>query len=103
MGERCPVADAVLYQHERWDGQGFPQGLKGEEIPLMSRVIAILSAFDAVAGQASAGEGTAASALQALKLSAGTRFDPDLTALFVSMMTENVVASPEAEKEVCLR
>ena len=46
LGERSPVADAVLCQHEWWNGQGFPQGLKGEEIPVLSRILSIVCCFD---------------------------------------------------------
>ena len=42
------IAEIVLYHHERWDGLGYPAGLKGEEIPLESRIIAVADAFDAI-------------------------------------------------------
>lgn len=42
------IADIVLCHHERWDGMGYPCGLKGEEIPLESRIIAVADAFDAI-------------------------------------------------------
>jgi diguanylate cyclase (GGDEF)-like protein len=45
-GEFAHLAEIILYHHEWWNGQGYPQGLKEEEIPLMSRIISILDAFD---------------------------------------------------------
>ncbi len=80
------LADIVLYHHEWWNGQGYPQGLKGEEIPLMSRIISILHAFDAMThrqmGQPAL---TTEAALDELRLKAGTQFDPDLIPLFIEM------------------
>jgi HD-GYP domain-containing protein (c-di-GMP phosphodiesterase class II) len=42
------LAEAVLSLHEKWDGSGYPKGLKGEEIPRMARIIAIAESFDAI-------------------------------------------------------
>jgi HD-GYP domain-containing protein (c-di-GMP phosphodiesterase class II) len=46
--ELVPIADYILSHHERWDGKGYPQGLKGVEIPLHSRILAIVDAYDAM-------------------------------------------------------
>jgi len=43
-----PVADAVRHEHERWDGSGYPDGLKGEEIPLLARIIAAADIYNAL-------------------------------------------------------
>jgi len=48
-----PVADAILYHHERVDGRGYPAGLIGKEIPLASRILAICSAYDSMTARAS--------------------------------------------------
>ena len=45
-GEFAHLADIILYQHEWWNGQGYPHGLTGEKIPLMSRIISIMDAYD---------------------------------------------------------
>jgi len=42
------ISEAVLYHHERWDGKGYPKGLKGKEIPLISRIIAVADAYEAM-------------------------------------------------------
>jgi HD-GYP domain-containing protein (c-di-GMP phosphodiesterase class II) len=42
------IADYILYHHERWDGKGYPQGLKKESIPLFSRILAVTDAYDAM-------------------------------------------------------
>lgn len=42
------VADCVLHHHERWDGQGYPDGLAGETIPILSRIVSVVDAYDAM-------------------------------------------------------
>lgn len=48
MGYCDEITIAILHHHERWDGNGYPHGLKGSKIPLYSRIIAIVDAFDAM-------------------------------------------------------
>ncbi len=48
VDEYVPIAKYVLHHHERWDGSGYPAGLKGEEIPLQSRIISVADAFEAM-------------------------------------------------------
>ena len=82
--EFAPLADLMLYHHEWWNGQGYPQGLNGGDIPLLSRIIAILEVFDAMGG----GESAKAlqDALDELRAKAGLQLDPHLTAEFIAMM-----------------
>jgi len=44
----APIANYILCHHERWDGKGYPQGLVGDKIPLLSRIMAIVDSFDAM-------------------------------------------------------
>lgn len=85
--ELTGVAELILAHHERWDGTGYPQGLKGEAIPRACRILALAKAFDDMrtgrGGQQAVGVETA---LGALRRGAGTRFDPQITALFVKAM-----------------
>ena len=79
------VAELILCHHERWDGKGYPQGLKGEEIPLQSRIIAIADAYDAMTEDRVYHKGiTHEEALEEIKAKAGTQFDPVIAELFIS-------------------
>jgi diguanylate cyclase (GGDEF)-like protein len=85
--EFAPLADIILYHHEWWNGQGYPQGLKEEEIPLMSRIISILDAFDVMTHQEQNKSAmTTEEALNELHLKAGSQFDPALVPLFIQMI-----------------
>ncbi|HBS61070.1 MAG TPA: hypothetical protein DEA44_17625 [Firmicutes bacterium] len=87
-GEFAHLADIILYHHEWWNGQGYPQGLKEEEIPLLSRIISILNAFDVMTNrQPYKPAKTISEALHELSLKAGTQFDPALVPVFTKMMT----------------
>jgi HD-GYP domain-containing protein (c-di-GMP phosphodiesterase class II) len=78
------VATAVLYHHERWDGGGYPAGLAGEAIPLLSRVCAVLDTFNALVHERPYRERlTVGEACAELVGAAGTQLDPELTALVV--------------------
>jgi diguanylate cyclase (GGDEF)-like protein len=78
------VAAAVLHHHERWDGGGYPSGLKGEEIPVEARLVAIADAFSAMTSDRPyRGRRATDDALEELERCAGTQFDPQLVQLFV--------------------
>lgn len=83
-GEFAHLADIILYHHEWWNGQGYPQGLKEEEIPLLSRIIAILDAFDVITCQQP--YKPINEALDELRRKAGTQFDPALVPIFIEMI-----------------
>lgn len=86
-GEFAHLADIILYHHEWWNGQGYPQGLKGEEIPFMSRIISILNAYDVMTNQHDKPSMTKEEALQELRLQAGSQFDPNLVQLFCDKLS----------------
>jgi len=79
-------ADGIRYHHENYDGTGFPHGLKGEDIPLDARILAIASAFDiSISNMNDSGSATVPAALDELKKGAGTKFDPHLVEKFIAL------------------
>lgn len=84
------VAKDILSHHERWDGAGYPQGLKGEEIPLLARITTIVDAYDVMTnGRCYKEAMTREEALEELKRCSGTQFDPSLVDLFISSFQES--------------
>jgi len=78
------IAPYVLHHHERYDGRGYPDKLKGNDIPLESRILAIAEAFDSMASRISyKGSVNFDAALQELLKNKGGQFDPELVDLFV--------------------
>jgi len=81
------IADCVLYHHERWDGKGYPKGIGGEEIPIESRVVSIVDAFDVmITGRPYKKAITKLEAINELKRCAGTQFDPVLVQKFIKIL-----------------
>lgn len=83
--ELRPIADWVLKHHEWWDGEGYPLGLKGEEIPLECRILAILDSYDDMTNRQGMSR---KAALQEIDRCAGTQFDPQLAARFFQRMDD---------------
>ena len=82
-----PIAEKILAHHEKWDGTGYPQGLKGKEIPLIARIISIVDAFDVMTnGRPYKKSLDPLDALEELKLCSGTQFDPQLVDIFISLV-----------------
>jgi len=91
-GEFVEIAEVVLQHHERWDGLGYPRGLKGEDISLNARIIAIADTYDAmVSERAYRHSYTKQEAIDEIQRCAGTQFDPLLVKLFTEMMNEDIL------------
>jgi diguanylate cyclase (GGDEF)-like protein len=85
-----PVAHAILYHHEWWNGQGYLEGLKGRSIPLIARILAIVDAFDAMThDRPYRPRMSVAAACAELKRCAGTQFDAELVEKFIIMLSRS--------------
>ncbi len=83
----APVMSVVVHHHERWDGQGFPEGLSGEDIPYRARLVAVVDAYErAVHPTESPSPVSPQEALHQVVAGAGTAFDPEIVAAFARMM-----------------
>ncbi|SCY32487.1 HD domain-containing phosphohydrolase [Alkaliphilus peptidifermentans] len=81
------IGEYILAHHERWDGKGYPRGLKGEEIPIISRIITITDAYDVMTHPRSYSPAKShAEALEEIRRCAGTQFDPLLAERFIALM-----------------
>ncbi len=76
------LAEGIYGHHERWDGTGYPKGLKGKQIPLFSRIISVVEVFER---RHSAGK-SKEEALRVIQDSSGSRFDPDIADLFINLI-----------------
>ncbi|MBI3609299.1 MAG: diguanylate cyclase [Nitrospirae bacterium] len=83
------VLPAILYHHERWDGNGYPRGLRGEEIPYLARVLAIAEAYHAmVSARSYRRKLTEEEAVEELRQNSGKQFDPQLVESFIEAQKE---------------
>jgi diguanylate cyclase (GGDEF)-like protein len=86
----APVAKLVRSSHERWDGNGYPDGLAGEEIPLGARVIFVCDAFEAMTSERPyAATCDTEEALEELRAGAGSQFDPTIVERFQELLAES--------------
>jgi len=88
VNDMAEMAEVVLDHHERWDGKGYPRGLKGDLIPLQSRMICIADSYDAITSDRSyRSKRSDQEAFDELRKNAGTQFDPNLVEPFIKLIT----------------
>lgn len=81
------VAEGILSHHEKWDGSGYPNGLKGETIPLVSRIISVVDAYDVMmTGRPYKKALNKAEAISELRKYSGTQFDPKVVEVFMGYL-----------------
>ena len=90
--ELSQIAEYILCHHERWDGFGYPQGLRGEEIPLLSRILAVVDSYDAMTQDRAYRKAMPKeAAIQEIAANAGTQFDPKVAGLFIEILLHDAV------------
>jgi diguanylate cyclase (GGDEF)-like protein/putative nucleotidyltransferase with HDIG domain len=98
-----PVEDIVRYHHEKWDGSGYPKGLKGEAIPLVARIISVVDFYDATRCDRPYRRGMKREdSLALLKSMASTAFDPRVIDVFVEHVEEfdQLIAAEDIQEQV---
>ena len=84
------VIPAVLSHHERYDGKGYPNGIKGKEIPILGRILAVCDSFDAMVSRRAYKEKLSVEyAIGELENGKGTQFDPDVAQAFIELVEED--------------
>ena len=90
----------TLYHHERWDGKGYPKGLKGDEIPLSARIMAVADVFDALVARRSYKEGFPFdTAVDIIRKESGTHFDPEVVEAFLLCQDEVKKIAEQANRK----
>jgi putative nucleotidyltransferase with HDIG domain len=85
-----PALEIPLYHHERWDGSGYPRGLRGEEIPLSARIFAVIDVWDALTSDRPYRDGwQQGQVLEHIRAASGTKFDPRVVERFMDLVSEN--------------
>ena len=82
-----PVIPIILHHHERFDGRGYPQGLKGEEIPIGARIVSVVDSFVAMISKRTYREAmTLDLALEEIQTNSGAQFDPTVVGCFLKVV-----------------
>jgi len=84
-----PALDIPYYHHEKWDGTGYPKGLKGEQIPLAARIFAVADVWDALRSDRPYRKGWPEDEIAThIQAQAGTHFDPQVVEVFLRLRNE---------------
>jgi len=87
--ELSSVSELILFHHERWDGNGYPSGMKGVDIPLKCRILAIADSYDAMTNDRVYRKAmTKSEAVKELQINKDTQFDPYITDVFIDALSE---------------
>lgn len=87
--EYASIAKSVLHHHERWDGKGYPEGLKSKDIPIYSRIVSVADAFEAMTAKRPYRKTMSIKqAIDELKNCSGTQFDEDIVKIFIKKVLE---------------
>jgi HD-GYP domain-containing protein (c-di-GMP phosphodiesterase class II) len=96
------VLEVVRWHHERFDGNGTPDGLQGDKIPLGVRVVTVADCFDAMTtAREYRSPLSLSAAVEELQNGAGSQFDPDCVQAFLSVLCDTAVLPPAAASGAC--
>jgi response regulator RpfG family c-di-GMP phosphodiesterase len=97
------VASVIRYYHEQWDGSGYPKGLRGEQIPLHARIIAVADAYDEMTTRHPLKPNwTHSEAIARLQSDAGKKFDPEVIRVFCQLKSVAQFQNIQVEEEISL-
>jgi HD-GYP domain-containing protein (c-di-GMP phosphodiesterase class II) len=92
------IAEYVLYHHERWDGNGYPEEIEGDDIPIISRILTVVDAWDAMRSDRSYRNAlTKEMAIEELRLNKGTQFDGEVVDVFLEVIGCHLIKSGREE------
>ena len=95
------LADCILAHHERWDGAGYPKGLKGDAIPMIARIIALADTYDAMTSERSYRNALSEEeALAEIRKNIGTQFDPEIASIFIEKLLDKRLDSVIIRKNI---
>ena len=90
ISDHYDMATAAKYHHERYDGKGYPNGLLGENIPEMARILAVADSYDAMTSNRSYRKGLPQSVVRSeIEKGKGTQFDPDIADIMLQIIDED--------------
>jgi HD-GYP domain-containing protein (c-di-GMP phosphodiesterase class II) len=91
-----PALEIPLYHHEKFDGTGYPDGLKGNEIPLPARIFTVVDVWDALTSDRPYRKAwTSKKSLDYIKKQSGKHFDPDVVKVFLDLIQEELIDSKD--------
>jgi HD-GYP domain-containing protein (c-di-GMP phosphodiesterase class II) len=95
------ISEAILYHHERYDGAGYPFGLEGTKIPMLSRIVLVADAFDAITSHRAYQPALSADfAISEIINNSGTQFDPGVVEAFLVVIERDGVPAPRTAEQV---
>ncbi len=101
VGFPYPVVPVVRHHHERWDGRGYPDGLRGDQIPMTARILAVVDCFDAVREDRQYRKAmNRGQAIELIKSGSGTMYDPEVVGMFLEYLPQFEAEIRRQKKEV---
>lgn len=95
------ISEGILYHHENWDGTGYPEGISGEDIPLVSRIIRVVDSYDAMISTRTYNVVKSRNtALEEIKNNSGTMYDPEVVEIFLEIIENEDLEGEEKDSSL---